>query len=139
LSEISWIFGELLLLITTTEVCFNKEIFKEHSFKNEISLLPSLKSEKFAQSVRLREFEYRTKIKIEEQVALQKESYYHKKVLDTLHFNPIDVSQYRLLLELSLLYTDRVPFELLDSAALLRRESCGGGGQLVFLNLTTII
>jgi hypothetical protein len=26
------------------------------------------------------------------------------------------------------LYTDRVPFELLDSAALLLRESCGGGG-----------
>jgi hypothetical protein len=36
-------------------------------------------------------------------------------------------------------YTDRVPFELLDSAALLWRESCGGGGQTVFLNLTTII
>jgi hypothetical protein len=38
------------------------------------------------------------------------------------------------------IYTDRVPFELLDSAALLRRESCGGGGgAIVFLNLTTII
>jgi hypothetical protein len=32
---------------------------------------------------------------------------------------PIDISQYRLLFEFSLLYTDRVPFELLDSAALL--------------------
>jgi hypothetical protein len=40
---------------------------------------------------------------------------------------------------LSAIYTDRVPFELLDSAALLWRESCGGGGQIVFLNLTTII
>jgi hypothetical protein len=30
--------------------------------------------------------------------------------------------------------------ELLDSAALLfERESCGGGGQIVFINLTTII
>jgi hypothetical protein len=40
----------------------------------------------------------------------------------------IDISQYRLLFGFSLLYTDRVPFELLDSAALLLRESCGGGG-----------
>jgi hypothetical protein len=30
----------------------------------------------------------------------------------------IDISQYRLLLGFFLLYTDRVPFELLDSAAL---------------------
>jgi hypothetical protein len=30
----------------------------------------------------------------------------------------IDISQYRLLFGLFLLYTDRVPFELLDSAAL---------------------
>jgi hypothetical protein len=52
---------------------------------------------------------------------------------------PIDTSQYRLLFGFFLIYTDRVPFELLDSAALLRRESCGGGGQIVFLNLTTII
>jgi hypothetical protein len=52
---------------------------------------------------------------------------------------PIDNSQYRLLFGFFLLYTDRVPFELLDSAALLGRESCGGGGQIVFLNLTTII
>jgi hypothetical protein len=50
-----------------------------------------------------------------------------------------DISQYRLRFGFSLLYTDRVPFELLDSAALLRRESCGGGGQIVFLNFTTII
>jgi hypothetical protein len=50
-----------------------------------------------------------------------------------------DISQYRLLFGLSLLYTDRVPFELLDSAALQRRESCGGGDQIVFLNLITII
>jgi hypothetical protein len=34
---------------------------------------------------------------------------------------------------------DNVPFELLDSAALLWRESYGGGGQIVFLNLITII
>jgi hypothetical protein len=27
-----------------------------------------------------------------------------------------------------LLYTDRVPFELLDSAALVWRETCGGEG-----------
>jgi hypothetical protein len=52
---------------------------------------------------------------------------------------PIDISQYRLLFGFSPLYTDRVPFELLDSAALLWRESCGGGSQIVFLNLTTII
>jgi hypothetical protein len=52
---------------------------------------------------------------------------------------PIDISQYRLLLGFFLLYTDRVPFELLDSAALVLRESCGGEGQIVFLNLTTII
>jgi hypothetical protein len=51
----------------------------------------------------------------------------------------IDISQYRLLFGFFLLYTDHVPFELLDSAALLWRESCGGGGQIVFLNLTTII
>jgi hypothetical protein len=51
----------------------------------------------------------------------------------------IDISQYRLLLEFILLYTDHVPFELLDIAALLCRESCGGGGHIVFLNLTTII
>jgi hypothetical protein len=31
----------------------------------------------------------------------------------------IDISQYRLLFGFSLLYTDRIPFELLDSAALL--------------------
>jgi hypothetical protein len=31
----------------------------------------------------------------------------------------IDISQYRLLFGLFLLYTDRIPFELLDSAALL--------------------
>jgi hypothetical protein len=31
----------------------------------------------------------------------------------------IDISQYRLLFGFSLLYTERVPFELLDSAALL--------------------
>jgi hypothetical protein len=31
----------------------------------------------------------------------------------------IDISQYRLLFGFFLLYTDRVPFELLDSAALL--------------------
>jgi hypothetical protein len=52
---------------------------------------------------------------------------------------PTDISQYRLRFGFSLLYMDRVPFELLDSAALLWRESCGGGGQIVFLNLTTII
>jgi hypothetical protein len=52
---------------------------------------------------------------------------------------PTDISQYRLRFGFSLLYTDRVPFELLDSAALLWRESCGGGGQILFLNLTTII
>jgi hypothetical protein len=52
---------------------------------------------------------------------------------------PIDISQYRLLFGFFLLYANRVPFELLDSPALIRRESCGGGGQIVFLNLTTII
>jgi hypothetical protein len=36
-------------------------------------------------------------------------------------------------------YTDCVAFELVDSAALLWSNSCGGGGQIVFLNLTTII
>jgi hypothetical protein len=51
----------------------------------------------------------------------------------------IDISQYRLLFGFCLLYTDRVPFDLLDSAALLLSESCGGRGQIVFLNLTTII
>jgi hypothetical protein len=50
-----------------------------------------------------------------------------------------DISQYRLRFGLSLLHTDRVPFELLDSAAFLRRESCGGGWKIVFQNLTTII
>jgi hypothetical protein len=55
------------------------------------------------------------------------------------HYGLNDISQYRLLFGFSLLYTDRVPFELLDSAALLRREICGGGGQIAFLNLTTII
>jgi hypothetical protein len=49
----------------------------------------------------------------------------------------IDISQYRLLFGFSLLYTHHVPFELLDNAVW--RESCGGGGQRVFLNLTTII
>jgi hypothetical protein len=51
----------------------------------------------------------------------------------------IDISQYRRHFGFFLLDTDRVPFELLDSAALLWRESCGGGGQIVFLNFTTII
>jgi hypothetical protein len=37
------------------------------------------------------------------------------------------------------LCADFVPIELVVSAALLRRESCGGGGQIVFLFLTTII
>jgi hypothetical protein len=36
-----------------------------------------------------------------------------------LSTTPIDISQYRLLFGFFLLYTDRVPFELLDSAALL--------------------
>jgi hypothetical protein len=36
-----------------------------------------------------------------------------------LYIYIIDISQYRLLFEFSLLYTDRVPFELLCSAALL--------------------
>jgi hypothetical protein len=37
-------------------------------------------------------------------------------------------------------YTDRVPFELLDSAALLYEgRAAVEGGQIVFLNLTTII
>jgi hypothetical protein len=58
--------------------------------------------------------------------------------LDT-YIHTIDISQHRLLFVFSLLNTDRVPFELLHSAALLRRESCGGGGQIVFLNLPTII
>jgi hypothetical protein len=35
------------------------------------------------------------------------------------HGQGIDISQYRLLFGFFLLYTDRVPFELLDSAALL--------------------
>jgi hypothetical protein len=51
----------------------------------------------------------------------------------------IDISQYRLLFGFSLLYTNCDPFELLDSAALLLRESWGGGGKIIFLNLTTII
>jgi hypothetical protein len=51
----------------------------------------------------------------------------------------IDISQYRLLFGFSQLYMERVPFELFDSAALLRRDSCSGGGQIVFLNFTTII
>jgi hypothetical protein len=42
------------------------------------------------------------------------------KVLQkTCGFKTTDISQYRLLFGFSLLYTDRVPFELLDSAALL--------------------
>jgi hypothetical protein len=48
----------------------------------------------------------------------------------------IDISQCRLLFGFFLLYTGRIPFELLDGAALLWRESCGGGGQIVFKNLT---
>jgi hypothetical protein len=48
----------------------------------------------------------------------------------------IDISQYRLLFGLLLQYTDRVPFELLDSAALL--ELRWRGANTVFLNLTTI-
>jgi hypothetical protein len=59
--------------------------------------------------------------------------------LEVLRIWIIDNSQYRLLIGFSLLYTDRVPFELLDSAALRWRESCGGGGQTEFLNFTTII
>jgi hypothetical protein len=59
----------------------------------------------------------------------------------TLPIRSIDISQYRLLFGCSLLYMDRVPFELLDSAQLSYegRAAWGGGGQLVFLNLTTII
>jgi hypothetical protein len=43
----------------------------------------------------------------------------------------IDISQYRLLFKFFLLYTDRVPFELLDSAALLKGKLRwrGGGGK----------
>jgi hypothetical protein len=46
---------------------------------------------------------------------------------------------YRLLFGFFLQYTDSVRFVLLDSAALLWRESYGWGGQIVFLNFTTII
>jgi hypothetical protein len=53
----------------------------------------------------------------------------------------IDISQYRLLFGFFLLYTDHVPFEFLDSAqpSYEGRASWGEGGQIVFLNLTTII
>jgi hypothetical protein len=61
-----------------------------------------------------------------------------KNQLTLIHM-PIDTLQYRLLFGFFLLHTDRVPFELLDSAALLWWESCGGGGQILFLNLITII
>jgi hypothetical protein len=37
------------------------------------------------------------------------------------------------------LCADHVPFEMVASAALLWRWSCGGGGQIVFLFLATII
>jgi hypothetical protein len=50
-----------------------------------------------------------------------------------------DISQYRLRFWVLTAIKERVPFELLDSAALLWRESCGCGGQLVFLNFITII
>jgi hypothetical protein len=41
----------------------------------------------------------------------------------------IDISQYRLLFGFSLLYTDRVPFELLDRAALLVRRAAVEGAK----------
>jgi hypothetical protein len=50
-----------------------------------------------------------------------------------------DTSHFRLLVGCSLLNTMCVTFELVDSAALLWSKNCGGGGQIVFLNLTTII
>jgi hypothetical protein len=55
----------------------------------------------------------------------------------------IDISQYILTFwVLSAIYGDRVPFELLDSADSFptKGESCAmEGGQIVFLNLTTIM
>jgi hypothetical protein len=54
--------------------------------------------------------------------------------------NTIDISQYRLLFVFFLLYTDRVPFELLDSPALVyMKGELRWRGQIVFINLTTII
>jgi hypothetical protein len=50
--------------------------------------------------------------------------------IDHVWIEYIDIWQYRLLLGVFLLYTDRVPFKLLDSAALVWRESSGGGGQI---------
>jgi hypothetical protein len=41
----------------------------------------------------------------------------------------IDISKYRLLLGFFLLYTDRVPYELLDSAALYEGRSAVEGGK----------
>jgi hypothetical protein len=51
----------------------------------------------------------------------------------------IDISHYRLFFRFFLLYTDRVPFELFDSAAYEGRAAVERGWELVFLNLTTII
>jgi hypothetical protein len=51
----------------------------------------------------------------------------------------IDISQYRLLFGFFLLYMDRVPFELLDSATHYEGRAAVEGEQIVFLNLTTII
>jgi hypothetical protein len=65
--------------------------------------------------------------------------WFHVHICTTVYTYTTDISQYTLCFGFSLLFTDRVPFELLDSAALLWRESCGGGGQIVFLNFTTII
>jgi hypothetical protein len=50
---------------------------------------------------------------------VQLDPYLYIKVRTQMMVACIDISQYRLLFGFSLLYTDRVPFELLDSAALL--------------------
>jgi hypothetical protein len=55
---------------------------------------------------------------------------FHTVSLNQNRVMVIDISQYRLLLGFFLLYADRVPFELLNSAVLLWRESCGGRGQI---------
>jgi hypothetical protein len=47
-----------------------------------------------------------------------------------MYDEPIDITQYRLLFGFFLPYTDRAPFELLDSGALLYEgESCGGANS----------
>jgi hypothetical protein len=57
-------------------------------------------------------------------------------VVKKLWVSSTDISHYRLLFVFFLLNTDCLPFELVDSAALLWGKSCFGGGQVTFGCLT---